>query len=79
MPTVVFSALLSSFFTVRILKGPWMRNPQYLAVTMVATSIAGMAADKFAPGLFDDFIAGNLIAFAAAALSIFAFDAVVRT
>jgi len=35
VPSVLISAILSSFLLVRLIKGPWLRYPQYPAVAMV--------------------------------------------
>ncbi len=74
MPGIVISALFSSFFLVRLVKGPWARYPHYLAMTMFGASVAGLTADAFSPGLADELVAGNLIIFAGAFLAIQAFD-----
>ena len=77
MPSVLISAILSSFLLVRLIKGPWLRYPQYLAVAMVGSGLAAIVAASFSPELADDFIAGNLIQFAGAYAGIQLFDRVV--
>ena len=68
MPFIVINGLFSSFFLVRVIKGAWMRNPQYLAVAVVGAVGAMLSLNAMEPGMADGFIAGNLAAFAGAAL-----------
>ena len=74
MPDIILSALFSSFFIVRVIKGPWMANPQYLAISIFGSATAMLMLNAVAPGAADEFIAGNGAAFAGAYLSIAAFD-----
>ena len=73
MPTLVLSALVSSFTFVRLLKGPWSRNPQFLAAAMIGAIVFSLAGDHFYPGSGDDFITGNIITFSGSAAGIFLF------
>ena len=75
--SLIMSAVFSSFLTVRIVKGPWLRNPQYLVLSVMGGAAAMMALNVFSPGAADGFIAGNIAAFAGAVLSILAFDAAI--
>ena len=74
MPDLVISGLFSSFLLVRVIKGPWLRNPQYLAVAMVGAVLAMLSLNAVEPGMADEFIAGNLAAFAGAFVAIAAYD-----
>lgn len=74
MPDIILSALFSSFFIVRVIKGPWMANPQYLAISIFGSATAMLVLNALSPGAADAFIAGNGAAFAGAYLSIAAFD-----
>lgn len=74
MPDIILSALFSSFFIVRAIKGPWMRNPQYLAISIFGSATAMLVLNAASPGAADEFIAGNGAAFAGAYLSVAAFD-----
>ena len=74
VPDIILSALFSSFFIVRVIKGPWMRNPQYLAVSIFGSAAAMIVLNAISPGAADEFILGNGAAFAGAFLSIAAFD-----
>ncbi|MBP1851211.1 hypothetical protein [Rhizobium halophytocola] len=71
MPSLVITALVASFTFVRLLKGPWMRNPQYLAAAMIGSMIVVIAGDGLDPGIGDDFIMGNLLALGGSAAGIF--------
>lgn len=66
MPAIVFNALFSSFFLVRVVKGRWTRHPHYLAVALVGAVIALLALQAASPGSESSFIAGNLAALAGA-------------
>ncbi|MFZ1773496.1 MAG: hypothetical protein WAT78_06010 [Rhizobiaceae bacterium] len=74
MPGILLSALFSCFTMVRIAKGPWMRNPQYLAVSLVGSVLAMLALNAYSPGMADEFVAGTLAAMAGAYAGIAAFD-----
>ena len=74
MPTLVFNALLSSFFVVKVFKGRWTRNPHYLAVTMVASVVALLVLDCCSPGAADSFVYGNIASFAGAWLGLMIYD-----
>jgi hypothetical protein len=75
MPDIILSALFSSFFIVRVIKGPWMGNPQYLAVSIFGSAAAMLVLNSVSPGAADGFILGNGAAFAGAFLGVIAFDA----
>ena len=74
VPFIVINGLFSSFFLVRVIKGAWMRNPQYLAVAMVGAVGAMLSLNAMEPGMADGFIAGNLAAFAGAFGAITLYD-----
>lgn len=73
----LLSAVFSGFFLIRIIKGPWMRHSHYLGLAMIGSILAMLALAFLSPGLQDDFIAGNLGAFAIAFAAIWAFDHIV--
>ncbi len=73
---IAFSALFNSFFVVRIVKGPWRRNPQYLAVAMVGSILATLTLKAFWPGMEDSFIIGGLVSFGGSWAGMMLFDAV---
>jgi hypothetical protein len=76
-PSIILSALFSSFLTVKLVKGSWTRNPQYLVLSIIGGAIAMTVLNTVSPGSADDFILGNVAAFAGAAAGIFAFDAAI--
>lgn len=75
MTYLLVSAVLGSFMMVRLFKGPWGRNPQYLAAA-IAGSVAGtLLLHTFWPALDDDFIAGGIVGIAGPIAGIVLFDA----
>ena len=76
MPSLVLSAVFSSFLFVRLFKGPWGRNPQYLAAAMIGSVLLSVAAENYFPGASDDFINSNLLAAAGSGAGIFLFGLV---
>jgi membrane associated rhomboid family serine protease len=45
---------------VRLLRGPWLRNPQYLASGIVGAVVAALLLHAFWPAADDDFIVGGV-------------------
>ena len=74
-PSIVLTALFSSFLTVKIVKGSWKRNPQYLVLSIVGGAVAMVVLNILSPGSAEDFILGNVAAFVGAVATIFAYDA----
>jgi hypothetical protein len=74
LPKLVLSALSSSFLTVKLVKGSWARNPQYLGLSMAGSTMAMLIASVVAPGSTDDFVIRIIVAFAGAFASMTAFD-----
>ncbi len=74
MAELVFSALFTAFFVVRIFKGPWMRNPQYVAAAVIGAVVVSGVLLRVSPDLEGDMIVGGLAGFAGAWGGIFAFD-----
>jgi hypothetical protein len=71
---ILISALSTSFFLVRVVKGPWMRNPQYLAAATIGAVAISLVLDAVAPAIENSFIAGGLAGAAGAWAGIAAFD-----
>lgn len=71
MPDLVISALVSSFTVVRLLKGPWLRYPQFLAAAMIGSVVLSLVAEKLDPGSADSMINATIYAFAGSAAGIF--------
>lgn len=74
MPSLVFNALFSSFFVVRVAKGRWMRNPHYLAAAMLASLVSLLILDACSSGSADSLIYGNLASMAGGWLGIALYD-----
>lgn len=79
MAYLLVSAVLGSFVIVRLMKGPWGRNPHYLAAA-IAGSVAGtLLLHAFWPAMDDDFIVGGLVGIAGPIAGIMLFDALLKT
>ncbi|MCB1382538.1 MAG: hypothetical protein KDJ73_06345 [Notoacmeibacter sp.] len=78
MPLPLFSAVLSSFFLVKLIKGHWMRHPHYLGLAMIGAIVATLILSQAAPGMEEDFIASNLACFGGAFGAIMLFDLAMR-
>lgn len=76
MPTLILSAVLSSFTFVRLFKGPWARNPQYLAAAMIGSAVVSLIGEGYFPGSGDDFLTANLLACVGSAAGIFLFGVI---
>lgn len=74
MSDVFITALFSSFFLVRIVKGSWTRNPAYVALAIFGGMAGLFTLMHFAPGTQDSFIAGNLAALGGALGAILVYD-----
>ncbi|MCC0028416.1 MAG: hypothetical protein R3D65_11375 [Zhengella sp.] len=76
MPFTLLSAVLSAFFLVRILKGPWFRHPHYLGLAIIGSIAGKLLVASFAPDLASGMVAGSLAPLIGAAIAIMAFDRV---
>lgn len=74
MSEILLSALSSSIFLVRIMKGPWMRNPQYLAAAIIGAVAVSLLLNSAAPDLESGFLTGGLAGLGGGWAGIFAFD-----
>jgi hypothetical protein len=63
---------------VRLLKGPWIRNPQYLAAAIAGSVVGSLLLHAGWPGLDGDFVAGGIVGIAGPIAGIVLFDAVLR-
>jgi hypothetical protein len=61
MSELLLSAVFTAFWTVRLVRGSWLRNPQYLAVGIVGSILGAVVLRAISPDLEDDFIVGGLI------------------
>ncbi|MBZ9798080.1 hypothetical protein [Mesorhizobium sp. ES1-4] len=60
MPDFLMSGIFTAFTMVRLLKGPWLRNPQYLATGILGAIGAAMLLHGFRPAYDDDLIIGGV-------------------
>ncbi len=60
MSDLLLSAILTTFTMVRLLRGPWLRNPQYLASGIVGAIVGILLLHGFWPAADDDFIVGGV-------------------
>lgn len=73
MPGLIFNALFSSFFMVKLVRGRWTRNPDHLAAATVASVCALIILNCWSPGAAASFIYGNLAALGGAWLGLFVY------
>ena len=71
---MLLSALSASALLVRLVKGPWMRNPQYLAAGIVGAAAISLVLASFAPDMENSFLVGGVAGIAGAWAGIAAFD-----
>ncbi|MDX8478119.1 hypothetical protein RFN28_06450 [Mesorhizobium sp. VK24D] len=60
MSDLLLSAVFTAFTMVRVLKGPWLRNPQYLATGILGAIVGALVLHGFWPAYDDDFIFGGV-------------------
>ncbi|WP_246675250.1 hypothetical protein [Mesorhizobium sp. B2-3-4] len=60
MSDLLLSAVFTAFTMVRLLKGPWLRNPQYLAAGIVGAVLGTLVLHAVWPAADDDFIVGGV-------------------
>jgi membrane associated rhomboid family serine protease len=60
MSDLLLSAIFTDFTMVRLLKGPWLRNPQYLASGIIGALVGTLLLHGFWPAADDDFIVGSV-------------------
>jgi len=59
MSDLLLSGIFTAFTMVWLLKGPWLRNPQYLATGILGAIVAVLLLDGLWPAYDDDFIVGS--------------------
>ncbi len=74
MTEILLGAVSTSFLLVRIFKGPWMRNPHYLAAAVIGAVAVSLGLYRFAPDLENDLLVGSVAGAVGAWAGIFAFD-----
>lgn len=60
MSDLLFSAVLTAFTMVRVLKGSWTRNPQYLATGILGAIVGALVLHAYWPAYDDDFVVGGV-------------------
>lgn len=75
MSEILLSSVLSGFFMVRVVKGPWLRNPQYLAASIAGSILATLILHAVWPDADGDLIFSSLAAFGGSFAGIVLFDA----
>jgi membrane associated rhomboid family serine protease len=76
MSDLLLSAVFTAFTMVRLLKGPWLRNPQYLASGIVGAIVGALALHAFWSAYDDDFIIGGVTGIFGSWAGMALFDAV---
>ncbi|WP_311028949.1 hypothetical protein [Mesorhizobium koreense] len=59
MSDILFSAVTTGFFMVRLFRGPWLKNPQYLAAAICGSILAALTLHLFWPVMDDSFVVGG--------------------
>jgi hypothetical protein len=77
MSELLLSAVSTGFLTVRIFKGPWRRNPQYLAAAIAGSVLGALLLHRFGPDFDDDLIVGGVTGVVGSWLAMTLFDAIV--
>jgi hypothetical protein len=60
MSDILLSAVTTGFFMVGVLRGPWLRNPQYLAAAICGSVLAALMLHLFWPVMDDSFVVGGV-------------------
>jgi hypothetical protein len=74
MPEILISAISCAFFAVKIVKGKWAQNPQYLVVAIIGGVLSSLTLHAVSPEYYDDFVIGNVAVLTGCWISIFGFD-----
>jgi hypothetical protein len=59
MSDILFSAVTTGFFMVRLFRGPGLKNPQYLAAAICGSVLAALTLHLFWPVMDDSFVVGG--------------------
>ena len=76
MSDFLLSAVFTAFAMVRVLKGPWLRNPQYLASGILGAIVGVLLLHAFWPAYDDDFIVGGVMGIFGSWVGMAVFDAI---
>jgi hypothetical protein len=71
---VLFSAVTTGFFMVRLFRGPWLRNPQYLAAAICGSVLAALMLHLFWPVMDDSLVVGGVTGLAGSWAGMALFD-----
>jgi uncharacterized membrane protein YjjP (DUF1212 family) len=74
MPEILVSAISCAFFAVKLSKGKWGQNPQYLVVAIIGGVLASLTLSAVSPEYYDDFVVSNVAVLTGSWLGIFGFD-----
>jgi hypothetical protein len=74
MSDILISAISTGFLMVRLFKGSWLRNPQYLACAICGSILAALALHLFWPVMDDSFVVGGLTGLAGSWAGMALFD-----
>jgi hypothetical protein len=74
MSDILFSAVTTGFFMVRLFKGPWLKNPQYLAAAICGSILAALTLHLFWPVADGFFVVGGVTGLAGSWAGIALFD-----
>jgi glycerol uptake facilitator-like aquaporin len=76
MSGILFSAVTTGFLMVRLFKGPWLKNPQYLAAAICGSILAVLVLHLFWPVMDDSFFVGGATGLAGSWAGMTLFDMV---
>ncbi|WP_244620043.1 hypothetical protein [Mesorhizobium sp. NFR06] len=81
MSDLLLSAVFTAFTMVRVLKGSvlkgsWLRNPQYLATGILGAIAGALLLNAYWPAYDDDFIVGGVTAIFGSWAGMALFDAI---
>ena len=74
MASILLTAILSAFLVVRVLVGPWARNPVHLVVAMVGAVVAGLLVVGIPLPIFEDAVTQRVTIFIGAVVFTLGFD-----
>jgi len=79
MSELLFTAVLGSFFMVRLFRGPWLRNPHYLAAAIAGSVAGSLVLHAYWPALDGDFITGAIVSTVGPLAGMALFDAFLKS
>ncbi|TIV61827.1 MAG: hypothetical protein E5V86_22440 [Mesorhizobium sp.] len=77
MSDLLLSAVLTAFTMVRVSKGSWLRNPQYVATGILGAVVGALLLHAYWPAYDDDFIVGGVTGIFGSWAGMALFDAIV--